>query len=67
MWPSDANRLEDAYRTGLEEVLVYGRKYVVNLKASVRHLSALPVVGRRDVGASTSGELLAPRVVDKRR
>ena len=32
MWASDWTRLEEAHHKGDAEVLVYGRKYVVDMK-----------------------------------
>lgn len=34
MWASDFAKLEEAYTRGDAEVLVFGRKYVVNMKVN---------------------------------
>ncbi|CAM9653652.1 unnamed protein product [Sphacelaria rigidula] len=34
MWASDCERLEAAHQRGDDECLVYGRKYVVDMKVS---------------------------------
>lgn len=41
MWASDCARLEEAHRRGDAEVVVYGRKYVVNMKVQLFTLTCL--------------------------
>lgn len=41
MWASDNVRLEEAHRAGVDEVLVCGRKYMVDMKVK-------KTTGRRD-------------------
>lgn len=42
MWASDCMRLEDAHQRGDEEVPVFGRKYVVNMKVGQASCAYFP-------------------------